>query len=286
MKVTMAKQLDKDNSDDVIRYYHMTESRLGYDLFLRGTKHFGLYRPGDFAWNWPAALRRMEDKLADELSLPTGAEVLDAGCGIGEVAFRLATTRGYRVTGIDILDFNIKDARRRAKHRGLADRVRFRLMSYASLDFPAETFDGVYTMETLVHAADARVVLNEFYRVLKPGGKIVLFEYSHEADRNIPPRAAAAFRKVNEVAAMPSNARFEHGVLELLLKETGFQSITVEDITAQMLPMVRCFALLGTVPYAVARFFKFTEKAINAMSAVEFWRYRRYFRYNVYTAKK
>lgn len=276
----------EDNSADVIRYYNKTESKVGYDVFLRGTKHFGLYRPGDSAWNSQAALLRMEDKLAQELDLAPGAKVLDAGCGVGEVADHLAKEYGLDVTGIDILDFNIEEANNRAKRLGLENHVSFQEMSYAQLDFPDETFDGVYTMETLVHAADAEGVLQQFNRVLKKGGRLVLFEYSRTPDRNMPKRASEAFRRVNDVAAMPSFQRFDHGVLEQLLEKAGFTSVTVEDITAQMLPMVHCFAIIARLPYAVALRLHKEEKLINAMSAVEFWRYRQYFRYNVYTANK
>ena len=163
-------------------------------------------------------LLRMEDKLAQELDLAPGAKVLDAGCGVGEVADHLAKEYGLDVTGIDILDFNIEEANNRAKRLGLENHVSFQEMSYAQLDFPDETFDGVYTMETLVHAADAEGVLQQFNRVLKKGGRLVLFEYSRTPDRNMPKRASEAFRHVNDVAAMPSFQRFDHGVLEQLLK--------------------------------------------------------------------
>jgi hypothetical protein len=159
-------------------------------------------------------------------------------------------------------------------------------MSYADLDFQDEMFDGCYTMETLVHAADAEGVLQEFYRVLKPGARLVLFEYSREAEQHMPPRAAALFRRVSEVAAMPSYQRFEHGVLEQLMAKAGFAAINVEDITAGMLPMLKCFAMIAKVPYEIAKALRREEMVINAMSAVEFWRYRQYFRYNVYTAIK
>jgi hypothetical protein len=102
----------------------------------------------------------------------------------------------------------------------------------------------------------------------------------------MPKRAAEAFRRVNDVAAMPSFQRFDHGLLEQLLEKAGFTSVTVEDITAQMLPMVRCFAEIARLPYAIALRLHKEEKVINAMSGVEFWRYREYFRYNVYTASK
>jgi sterol 24-C-methyltransferase len=278
--------MPRENVDDVIRYYHKTESRVGYDLFLRGGKHFGLYRPGDSPWNWQAAMLRMEDKLAQELALPKGAHVLDAGCGVGEVADNLAREYDLNVTGVDILDFNIAEAKKRAIRLGLDEHVSFRQMSYAQLDFPDESFDGVYTMETLVHAADAEAVLEQFHRVLKSGGRLVLFEYSRAPESQMPKRAAAAFRAVNEGAAMPSFQRFDYGLLEQLLEKSGFSAVTVEDITQQMLPMLRCFDLIARLPYAIARRLHKQDKVINAMSAVEFWRYRDYFRYNVYTANK
>jgi ubiquinone/menaquinone biosynthesis C-methylase UbiE len=242
-----------DNTGAVIHYFKMMESRLGYDLLLGGAKHFGLYRPGDSAWSWQAALRRMEDKLGKELALPRESRVLDAGCGVGDVAGYLAQHYGLYVCGIDILDFNIAAANRRAIRRAVQDRVAFRRMSYADLDFQDEMFDGCYTMETLVHAADAEVVVQEFYRVLKPGARLVLFEYSREAEQHMPPRAAAVFRRVSEVAAMPSYQRFEHGVLEHLMEKAGFAAINVEDITAGMLPMLKCFAMIAKVPYEIAK---------------------------------
>jgi sterol 24-C-methyltransferase len=278
--------MNEDNSESVIWYYNRKGSRIGYDLFLGGTKHFGLYRDGDSAWNWPAALRRMEDKLGSVLSLPQGAHVLDAGCGVGHVADHLAAEYGLRVSGIDILDFNIRSAKEQAARRGLQDQVDFSLMSYADLKFRDETFDGVYTMETLVHAADAEVVLREFHRVLKKDGRLVMFEYSHAPERAMPKYAHDTFREVNALGAMPSFQRFEHGVLEQLIEKVGFSGISVEDITSQMMPMFRCFERVGRFPYWLARQLHREEKMVNAMSAVEFWRYRDYFRYNVYSATK
>lgn len=214
--------MGKDNVDEVVRYYNKTESRLGYNLFLRGTKHFGFYEQGDSPWNWARALRKMEDKLGNTLELRTGSSVLDAGCGNGDVAAYLASKYELRVSGIDVLDFNIEEARRRSAQKGLDSLLTFREMSYAALKFPDGFFDGVYTMETLVHACDARKVLDEFFRVLKPGGKVVLFEYSKDPDSRMSARASRAYREVNRVSAMPSFQRFEHGVLEQILKEAGF----------------------------------------------------------------
>ena len=102
----------------------------------------------------------------------------------------------------------------------------------------------------------------------------------------MPPRAARVIRKINEVAAMPSFQRFEHGVLARLVEEAGFTDVTTEDITEHMIPMVRSFAIIGAIPYAIGVLTGRQSKVINAMSAVEFMRYRPYWQYNIFTALK
>ncbi len=277
---------DEDPTNPVIRYYNRTESRVGYQLFLGGTKHFGLYEPGESMWSFGRSLRRMEDRLAEALSLPAGSDVLDAGSGMGDVASRLAGSHGLKVTGIDLLDFNIEEARKRAVERGLEKSLTFALMDYSNLRFEDQSFDGVYTMETLVHAVDADKVLREFMRVLRPGGRLALFEYSRKPDEEISSRSQAAFARVNDLAAMPSFQRFNFGVLERLLENAGFENVDVEDVTSRMLPMVHAFSIVGQFPYAVGRVIGKTNKVVNAMSAVEFWKHRSDFKYSIYTATK
>ena len=73
---------------EVLHYYQSWESRLLY-RFLGGTKHYGLFRPSDASWDVWAAMRRMEDLLAQKLGLVAGARALDAGCGVGDVEYRI-----------------------------------------------------------------------------------------------------------------------------------------------------------------------------------------------------
>lgn len=104
-----------NNNPALQRYYHSFESRIGYKLFLGDTRHFGYYLPGTY-WPFPidGALRAMEDHLFHSLKLNIGAEVLDAGCGVGHVAIRFAQ-KGLRVQGIDVVDHHIQKAQR-SKH--------------------------------------------------------------------------------------------------------------------------------------------------------------------------
>jgi sterol 24-C-methyltransferase len=277
---------DDPNLKRVMRYYDRTESRIGYLYFLHGTKHFGWYEPGQSKWQFTRAMRRMEDELGKRLDLPADAEVLDAGCGMGDVARTMATKYRLKVTGIDILDFNIDEARKRSTSSGLGDRTKFQLGDYHRLDFRDETFDGVYTMETLVHASDPEKVLSEFRRVLRPGGHLVMFEYSHAPESELSPAALKAFRQVCDLGAMPTWQRLEHGGMEPLLKEEGFGLDSAEDTSRRILPMLHAFYLFGRFPYFVGRAAHRVPNVVNAMSGVEMWRHREIWRYNMYVAHK
>lgn len=282
----MSEPVTGQNLRRVLRYYDRTESRLGYRLLLGETKHFGWYEPGQSMWRFAAAMRRMERVLAERLDLPAGSRVLDAGCGVGDVARTLALEKLLNVTGIDLLDFNLATARRRSEAAGLADRTRFVRADYHHLPFRASSFDGTYTMETLVHSADPATVLKEFFRVLRPGGKLVLCEYSRTPADELSARANQAFEMVCELAAMPGWLLLPHGQMERLLKRAGFAVESATDVTEKMLPMLRAFSIIGRFPYLVGRIVGRRAKVVNALSGVEMYRHQDAWRYQIYTASK
>ncbi|WIM98930.1 methyltransferase domain-containing protein [Actinoplanes oblitus] len=282
----MNDDVDSGNLAKVRRYYDRTESRLGYNYILGGTKHFGWYDGRLSMWSFRRALERMEDELARRLGLPSGAKVLDAGCGTGAVARALASRAGLHVTGMDILDWNLRMARERAAAAGLQDRTEFHLGDYHKLPFPDESFDGVYTMETLVHAADPTAVLKEFHRVLRPGGRLVHFEYAHPPQNAMRASSWIALQDVCRLAAMPAWLEFEDGVLDELVKAAGFTGVTTEDVTRRMMPMVRAFYIMGVFPYFVGRAIGKVEKTVNAMSGVEMFQHQDAWSYNITVATK
>jgi sterol 24-C-methyltransferase len=279
-------EAEADHRRRVVGYYHKPESRLSYRLLLGGTKHFGYYPPGSGGLSMATAMRRMEDKLGATLDLPPGARVLDAGCGQGDAALRLRARFGLDVDGVDLLEFNLRRARRRAARRGLAGSPRFSRSDYADLPFPDATFDGAYTLETLVHAFDHRGALAELRRVLKPGGRLVLFEYS------VPPRAAMtpaqrdAFNLVVEASAMRSLPRFVHGGFPGLLEDAGFVAVSEEDISERMWPMLRRLAQICFLPAQLARLLGARRALLNCTAAVQAWRHRHGWRYNVVVGRR
>lgn len=272
----------KRQIEEILSYYHSKESRWGYKLVLGGVKHFGYYPEGSSKTSMQKAMRNMMDKVGENLDLPKGSRVLDAGCGEGATAEFLAEKYSFKVEGVDLLDFNIQKAKRRAESSDVD--LNFHVGDYSKLEYPDNYFDGIYTLETLVHSPDYKKTLQEFRRVLKKNGKLVLFEYSMPDKKEMSKREAWAFATVSEGSAMHSFPYFTHGVFPKILGDAGFNNCVVKDITSRMVPMLRRFWMMGILPYQLVKLFGKEKKFVNTTSGVELYRYRDDLRYNIVTA--
>ena len=259
------------------KYYSSLESRIGYKLVLGGTRHFGYYDRGTI-WPFPinAALRRMEDNLFKSLGVKSGGQVLDAGCGVAHVAIHFAR-KGLLVQGIDFMPRHIQRAEKNIEVAGLGDSIKVRWMDYHHLDvFDDASYDGVYTMETFVHATDPRQALKEFFRVLKPGGRIAMYEYDH-VDFDDPKfeqyrHLKAAADQINDNAAMPANAAFKRGVLQSMMEEAGFRDVQTKDLSENIKPMLRLFFVLAYIPYLIISLLGLKTWFVNTQAGVEGYR--------------
>lgn len=284
MKLQHANRLKK-----VIEYFNTRESKWGYTLLLKGTKHFGYYPKGKEKISMLQAQGLMEDKLAERLNLPTNSLVLDAGSGEGNVAINLVEKYDLRIYGVDLLDFAVNKAISKSKELNLQNKVKFELGDYTKLNFPDKTFDGIYTMETLVHVPDYKKALKEFYRGLKPNGKLVLFEYSISPREKLTQNLQRVMDIVVEETGAHSLPHFTHGKFTQILKDAGFENIIVENVTSNIMPMLKIFYLIAYVPYIFIKFLGLQRKFVNATSAVEGYRNLKkddFFRYNVISAVK
>lgn len=102
--------------------------------------------------------------------------ILDVGCGIGGSTRRLSHQTGCCVTGIDLSEEYIETAERLTQLLSMQERVRFHAASALELPFVVNTFDGVWSLQMNMNVEDKLSWLGEVYRVLKPGGRAVLYE--------------------------------------------------------------------------------------------------------------
>ncbi len=104
-------------------------------------------------------------------------EAVDLGCGAGQLVMEMALKKpGIHVTGIDLSEQLLADARHSAQQLGLEERVDFRLGNVEAIPFPDQSIDLVISTASLHHWTEPVRVLNEIDRVLKPGGVYYIFD--------------------------------------------------------------------------------------------------------------
>ncbi|MGH7046562.1 MAG: class I SAM-dependent methyltransferase [Stellaceae bacterium] len=109
------------------------------------------------------------------LVLPSGGalDALDLGCGTGFLSLELAA-RGHRVTGVDFAPSMIARAEKKAAERGL--RVRFEAGDAEQLPYSPASFDLAISRHVLWTLPHPEVAIEEWRRVLRPGGRLAIID--------------------------------------------------------------------------------------------------------------
>jgi ubiquinone/menaquinone biosynthesis C-methylase UbiE len=144
------------------------------------------------------AERKAWDRILDlVLRERTPGDALDVGCGTGFHSFELAA-RGYRGTGIDFAPSMLAEARRKAAKRAVA--IRFEHGDAEQLTFPSQSFDLVITRHVLWTLPHPDLAIDEWIRVLRPGGRLVIVDSQADAASQLP--ATENARASQEYAAV------------------------------------------------------------------------------------
>jgi ubiquinone/menaquinone biosynthesis C-methylase UbiE len=146
------------------------------------------------------------DRILD-LVLPPGRalDALDVGCGTGFLAFELAA-RGHRVTGVDFAPAMLIEARRKAASGGVT--IRFEEGDAEQLRFARASFDLVMSRHLLWTLAHPEMAIDEWIRVLRPGGRLVIVDGQFDTG-DVPPAGSA--RASAEYAAVGDRLPFLGG---------------------------------------------------------------------------
>lgn len=123
--------------------------------------------------------RLWKDAMMDWLAPRPGQQLLDVAGGTGDVAFRfLKRAPGATATVCDMTESMLTEGQKRAEAEDMADRLTWVVGDAMALPFKDNTFD-VYTISfgirNVTRIADA---LREAYRVLRPGGRLMVLEFS------------------------------------------------------------------------------------------------------------
>jgi ubiquinone/menaquinone biosynthesis C-methylase UbiE len=129
-----------------------------------------------------------------EKALPLRGRVLDVGTGKGRFLIPLAR-EVQNVTTVDVSPEEQRQAQLEAAYAGVAHRIRFVLHDARFLPWPAASFNAVVSWNVFHHLDDPDRVFREMLRVLKPGGKLVLADFSPSGFRLMDAIHAAEGRR-------------------------------------------------------------------------------------------
>jgi tocopherol O-methyltransferase len=148
-----------------------------YRWFYSGAGlHYGLW--DGHTHTLRQALMNQKRAILDALGPVTAEDhVLDAGCGEGRTALYCARQAGCRVTGITLSPRQVNKARRHARRQRLSGQSRFLEADFTDTSFCDNSFTHAFASESFCHAEDKPAFLREMYRLLKPGGRLVIADF-------------------------------------------------------------------------------------------------------------
>lgn len=162
------------------------------------------------------------------LGITKSTKVLEVASGSGGPALFMVKETGCQLTGLEYDKNGVDNSLKMAETNGLKEQTNF-MQGDASEPLPFEdnSFDALFIIDAINHLKNRGSVLKEFYRVLKPGGKLLYTD----------PIVVSGILTNEEIAVRSSIGYFLFtplGENERLLNEAGFIEILSRDVTENM----------------------------------------------------
>ncbi len=214
-------------NEDISRYYDLSEVhyRRVWKLDKSRSLHYGYW--DESVKNFHEALLNINKVLAEYAEIKEGEKVLDAGCGVGGSSIWLAKEKNCRVTGISLNERQVEQANISAMKFGLSDKVLFEQKDYTNTFYPSNSFDVVWAIESVCYADDKGMFLKEAYRILKPGGRLIIADFFKS--ENLTPKDAKLVQQWAHGWAVNDFATTKEFYLKLVA--ANFQNIKMMEAT-------------------------------------------------------
>lgn len=220
------------NREEIENYYNTTHFEYkhvwNWKLKTSPALHFGYY--DENANKHEDAVLRINEIMADKANIKEGSKVLDAGCGFGNSAFWLIQNRNASVTGISIVNSQIEEANKKAQKQNIHG-VEFITANYLDTPFADNSFDVVWALESQCHSLDKSLFYKEAYRLLKPGGRLVIAD-SIRSSRQLSPENEKFLKNIFNAWAVPDIDTLEEHRANAV--KEGFVNFESSDISKNM----------------------------------------------------
>jgi len=156
------------NSENSLTYSQLDTTQYTVNGILRYEKVFG------YNFVSTGGIKTAQE-LFSEIDLTPGAKVLDIGSGLGGSAFFIEENYAAKVTGIDLSSNMIQLSNQRASYRN--SKVQFILGDCTQMEFEPESFNLIYSRDSLLHVQDKTTLFQKIKDWLKPSGKVLITDY-------------------------------------------------------------------------------------------------------------
>jgi len=167
---------------DIADYYNQTQTHYKrwwkLDKYL--SVHYGI---------WDATTKSFADallntnKVLEQIAeVAQGSRILDAGCGVGGSGVYLAKQKNAKVSGVTLSEKQFDFAVANAKKLKLDSLLDFKLEDYSKTSFADDEFDLIWCIESISSTPDKELFAKEAFRLLKPGGKIIIADYFNTSE--------------------------------------------------------------------------------------------------------
>ncbi|XVE63972.1 hypothetical protein DITRI_Ditri07aG0063700 [Diplodiscus trichospermus] len=168
-------------------------------------------------------------EFVGKLDLKPGQKVLDVGCGIGGGDFYMAEKFDVHVVGNDLSINLISFALERAI--GLNCSVEFEVADCTKKTYPDNTFDVIYSRDTILRIQDKPALFRSFYNWLKPGGKVLITDYCKSAGTPSSEFAEHIKQRGYDLHDVKAYGQ--------MLSDAGFDEVVAEDRTDQFIQVLQ-----------------------------------------------